>query len=504
MFARLAFLALAALLALPAHADEPPEAKATARIFSQIRHDPARLAAFMRAFPKGADLHNHLLGAIYAESLLKWAAQDGDCISLTQAKILPSHCRLGMTGDAPANVVVENADAENAMIDAFSMRNFAPTSTDHSGHDHFFAAFNRFISVAPQHEGDMLAEALDHAGNDHVLYVELMISPALGAMNNVGARHPLPGEDFDAARKALATDLAPIVLQARHETDAMEQRARAILQCDTPQAHPGCAVTARYLFQTIRTMPPALVFAQLAAGYELAHTDPRFVGVNIVAPEDHPIALRDYGLHMRMFQALNHAYPDVKLSLHAGELAPGLVPPEELRHHIRDAVEIAGAKRIGHGADIAWEDNPADLLRDMATRRVMVEINLTSNDEILNLRGPGHPFSLYRKAGVPTALSTDDEGISRGDLTQEYIRAVATWPLSYGELKTISRNGLTYAFIPGKSLWEHDQIITICQAPQSFACASFLHGNEKARLQLALEQNFADFEQTISREPLFQ
>ena len=141
------------------------------------------------------------------------------------------------------------------------------------------------------------------------------------------------------------------------------------------------------------------------------------------------------------------------MSLHAGELAPGLVPPEGLCCHVRLAVEVARADRIGHGVDVMYEDRPYELMNDMAAKRVMVEINLTSNDMILGIKGKDHPFSLYRKFGVPVALSTDDEGVSRIDLTHEYVRAVETYDLSYADLRHMVRNSLEYSFLPGPSLW---------------------------------------------------
>ena len=48
-------------------------------------------------------------------------------------------------------------------------------------------------------------------------------------------------------------------------------------------------------------------------------------------------------------------------------------------------------------------------LAEMAKRKILVEINLTSNDTILDVVGARHPFEAYRRAGVPLALSTDDE-----------------------------------------------------------------------------------------------
>ena len=61
-------------------------------------------------------------------------------------------------------------------------------------------------------------------------------------------------------------------------------------------------------------------------------------------PEDGFISMRDYTLQMKMLDYLHSVYPKVHITLHAGELAPGLVPPEGLRFHIRQAVEL-GARR---------------------------------------------------------------------------------------------------------------------------------------------------------------
>ncbi|RUT25209.1 adenosine deaminase [Asaia sp. W19] len=496
--------ALALAIPLFSAQAETPEGQATARIFDHLRSDPARMTLFMRNFPKGGDLHNHLAGAISAESFLEWASGDGLCVSLSQGRILPTKCRLATPGDIPAAQLHARDDARAVMIDSLSMHDFVPTPADHSGHDHFFSSFGRFAPVLAAHQGEMLAQARDQAAADHVVYLELMISPALGSMVKTGDQHPLHDLDLDAAHQALKDERPRLVAEARRDTDDMEHQARDILQCDTPAAHPGCSVTVRYLFQAIRTMTPAQVFAQLDAGYALAHEDPRFVGLNFVAPEDNSTAMADYELHMQMFAKLGALYPDVRLSLHAGELTPSLVPASGLQSHIRDAVEIAGAERIGHGVDITWEKDAIRLLNEMAQRRIAVEVNLVSNAQILGVSGAEHPLSLYRRAHVPVVLSTDDEGVSRSNLTEDYLRALTTTSLSYADLKTLSRNSLTYAFIPGTSLWDGDHVTTLCKAPQSFACADFLKKSQKARLQLQLEQNFAAFENTVSHEPLFQ
>ena len=83
------------------------------------------------------------------------------------------------------------------------------------------------------------------------------------------------------------------------------------------------------------------------------------------------------------------------MALHAGELALGLVPPETLGLHVRQAIEIGGAERIGHGTDVMYDAHPAALLREMAARRIAVEISLSSSDIILGIRGPRHPIRQY-------------------------------------------------------------------------------------------------------------
>jgi hypothetical protein len=210
-----------------------------------------------------------------------------------------------------------------------------------------------------------------------------------------------------------------------------------------------------------------------------------------------------------MIGALAKETPGVPVALHAGELTMGLVPPEDLRFHIREAVEVAGAKRIGHGIDILYEDRPYELLRRMAKDRVAVEINLTSNDVILGVTGDDHPFATYRAYGVPLTLSTDDEGVSRIDLTHEYVRAVRTYDLSYADVKALSRNALTYAFLAGVSLWADPDAarpLGACVRDRlgdpkpSEPCAAILARSEKAMAQWKLEAAFAAFEAAQAKE----
>ncbi|OLC84694.1 MAG: hypothetical protein AUH66_00365 [Acidobacteria bacterium 13_1_40CM_4_57_6] len=134
----------------------------------------------------------------------------------------------------------------------------------------------------------------------------------------------------------------------------------------------------------------------------------------------------------------------------------------------------------------------------------MVEISLTSNDVILGVSGKDHPFLMYRMFGVPVALATDDEGVSRIDSTHEFVKAVQTYDLHYADLKQMVRTSLEHSFLRGASLWSapdaFTRVVSVCAQDllgaekYSSRCADFLGSNERANQQWELERRFRVFE----------
>src|ERR1035438_5841891 len=108
-----------------------------------------------------------------------------------------------------------------------------------------------------------------------------------------------------------------------------------------------------------------------------------------------------------------------------------------------------------------YEDNAQALLKEMAQKHVMVEINLSSNEGILGIKGAEHPFPIYRAAHVPVALSTDDEGVSRIALQQDYVRPAWDYHLTSQVLKQLARTGMEHNFLPGHSLWTKPDTFTL-------------------------------------------
>lgn len=474
-----------------------PEAR-TAKYMDSVRRRPGLLLAFLQEMPKGGDLHVHLSGAIYAESLIDWASENALCVDRTASKLIHAACDSCETYKPKPSIRCAYQDhiLYNQLVDAWSMRNWH--REEESGHDHFFGTFEKFGPAMDKHVGDAFAEVAARAAADHLQYVEVMHTADGGQAAILGTKIGWD-DDFSKFRSLLlAGGLNDIVASVRAQNDADEARKKEVLHCGTAQADPGCEVTVRYLYQVLRGLPREQVFAQILLGFELTNADPRFVGFNLVMPEDYYVPMHDFDLHMRIIEALHKFYPATHISLHADELAMGLVPPEGLRFHVRESIERAGAERIGHGVAVMSEHDPIGLLEEMVKKGVLVEICLTSNDTILGISGDRHPLPIYMKYGVSLALATDDEGVSRTDMTHEYLRAVETYNLSYGELKRMARASLEHSFIPGESLWSDSpqwRPARACDADRaSSQCQKFLESSERATVQWRLEKAFVEFE----------
>ncbi len=478
-----------------------------------IAQDDPLLWAFAREMPKGGDLHHHLSGGVYAETYLDWASTEGGYCITTATLSLASSC----SGSGKVEIPGDDEPLYADIVAAWSMEGFDPDGPE-SGHDHFFATFGKFGAISGTHHGLMLADVRTRAAGENEHYLELMLTSNSAAQglgedswSGVLSKADLPG--FYATLMA-APGLDAAVRRITDDVSESESEADAVLGCGTPSARAGCDVTSLYQVYISRSGSQPGVFAQMVAAYEAGIRDSRVVGLNLVGPEDGATALSRYDLQMEMLGFLHETYrvtgkSPVRLALHAGELTPEYTPAttqlDEV-NHIRTAVEIARADRIGHGVDVLLEANPTGLLADLDTRDVLVEICLSSNILILELSGDDHPIGAYLDAGVPLALATDDQGVSRSSIAVEVRRAVSDQGLGYRPLKQMARASLEHSFAPGDGIWQSLADATPVAAcapgddaylgavPAPAACQTLLDRSLKARLQWELERRFQVFE----------
>lgn len=479
---------------------ESPEQR-TEHAFEGARSSPPALYAFLRGVPKGGDLHNHLTGAVYAENFVQFAVANNLCADRKTLALTEAPCK---EGQVEAKQALSDPVLYRDMLANWSMLGWPMSGK--SGHDHFFDTFLKFDKAVPGHYGEMLVEVAQRNADANLQYLELMVSPDEFASLGFGLKADW-NDNFGTMRTAMLDGgLKDIVAQTKKNLDQWEARRDELMHCrdaNKALAEPGCAVKMRYIFQILRGFPKQAVFAQLITAFETASQDKRVVALNLVMPEDAYIPMSDFHLHMRMISYLKEIYPQVHITLHAGELAPGLVPPDGLRNHIRESIEMGKAERIGHGVDVMYEDDPQELLAELAKRDIMIEINLTSNDMILGVKGKAHPLWNYIRAGVPVALSTDDEGVARSEITREYMKGVYEQELDYLMLKKMARTSLEHSFLPGASLWQDGRKFVMnreCSADRpgskslSTGCQRLLKDSAKAHQEWKLEQKFVEFE----------
>lgn len=480
-------------LATPARADE----RSTARRFEQARRDEPSLIAFLRTMPKGGDLHNHASGAYYLEQGLDSAVEHGLFYN-------PKTFRFESEKSAdsiPAAELLRNDPLRYQFFNIASMRGATEGPT--GGHDHFFRTFG-FLGSPWQAAGldERLATVARRARMQNLQYLELMAAPADDLLGATAAKCSLK-EGPERALKQLRPALDAYVAAARQDLDLLDREIARRLTLQPPISRAQSPLTIRYLISGLRTASDDQIFGTWAAAFALMKADRRVVGVNLVAPEDAPLARRGFDRHMQLLDFLWKKFDHPNVTLHAGELNLALSPMEDMTNHIRKSIEIGHAKRIGHGTAVAWEDDVEGLLRKMREQRVAVEVCPTSAAVILGVEGDRHPFQLYRRAGVPLTLNTDDEGVSRSNITMEYVLAVKAWGLSYRDLKELARNSIEYSFLPGESLFEENDYRRVRPKFQSLrrrgwqpseADKSALAASDKATVQARLERALLEFE----------
>ncbi|MFN3651015.1 MAG: adenosine deaminase [Armatimonadota bacterium] len=491
----LALLLLAVVLPLaPATGDQ----RSTARRFREALADEPSLIAFLRAMPKGGDLHNHAGGSVFVEHGLREAVRQGLFYNPRLFRFEAEQS----AENVPASRLLTDDPLRYAYFNRATMR--GPFGGAAGGHDHFFSAFGPLGSGWQKTDDAVaLAEIVRRARMQNLQYLELMHSPETSVIPRLRAAAAEPGTDAQVLQR-IRPLLPDYVREARAELDRLDREVARLAEVPAPLSGPGGPVTVRYLITAYRTGPDATIFAAWAAAFALMQEDRRVVGVNFAAPEDHPIARERFDRHMAILDFLWKQFDRPNVTLHAGELNVTLAPLEDLTSHIRKSIEIGHARRIGHGTAVAWEDNAAQLLRKMRDERIAVEVCPTSAAVILGKSGSDYPFHFYRKAGVPLTLNTDDDAVSRSNITLEYLRAARSWDLSYADLKELARNSLEYSFLPGESLWTDGAYRKLREPFRGLdrrgwqptpAQEQALAASDRAAVQLRLERALAEFEQ---------
>jgi adenosine deaminase len=167
-------------------------------------------------------------------------------------------------------------------------------------------------------------------------------------------------------------------------------------------------------------------FARKLVGIDLAGTE------NAVKPEELREPFRPFFEHC------------IHITIHAGETEPV--------DNIWQAVYPLNAERIGHGLKL--QDNQ-ELMNHIVDRGIGIELCPSSNRQIVGYGKEGdatYPLKDYMAAGLKVCLNTDNCGISRTSLSEEFLEAARLCGgLSLWDCFVLIRNSLLVSFVDKKT-----------------------------------------------------
>ena len=198
------------------------------------------------------------------------------------------------------------------------------------------------------------------------------------------------------------------------------------------QAHAETGIQVRLLCTAVRH--DSYDLAQQVIEVAIAYRDRGIVGVDLAGDEVHYSAMPFAPLFR---SAAKHG---LGITIHAGE-AGGAV-------NVREAVELLGAQRIGHGIHAIEDSYVVQLLR---RRNVTLEVCPTSNLQTGVVDNFGlHPLRDLYVLGVNVTINTDDPSISDTTLTDEYLVAIMGLGVNLRDLRICTRSAIRASFLPAE------------------------------------------------------
>lgn len=252
---------------------------------------------------------------------------------------------------------------------------------------------------------DITYDYLKRCAAENAVYVELIACPAQAVRSNIPYNQMIDG-------------IAAGIDRARDDFD-IESRINATFERD--QSLSDADVSAK---------------AERDADIILSYKHLYIVGLDIAGGEKendiqpfrpaYERTLRDFGRPLG-------------IRMHAAENAGGF--------NAREALSF-DATRIGHGVRIVLTPDILDLVRN---RKVMLEVCPTSNVLALKDFSPSyeqHPLRQLYDAGLHISLNSDDPGLFRTSIGNEYQIAHDYFDFTSIELVEITKDAIRYSFAP--------------------------------------------------------
>jgi adenosine deaminase len=128
---------------------------------------------------------------------------------------------------------------------------------------------------------------------------------------------------------------------------------------------------------------------------------------------------------------------------HAGEVGPAM--------HVRDSIDVLGCERIDHGYHVV--DDPALVARCRAAGTYFTACPTTTTYTTVwrDLSSPDHAIRQMLEAGLALTINSDDPGLMRTTLHDEYRLTINRFGATAAAVKELCLNGLRASWLdPGE------------------------------------------------------
>lgn len=254
----------------------------------------------------------------------------------------------------------------------------------------------RHLYQSPEIVSRVAAEAVADAAADHVRYLELRFTPLALAR---AKGYPLE-------------DVTDWVLASVDE--AARAHGITVRLIASVNRHESVEIAERVLRVAIDRRGRGIVGLDLA-GDEFNYACAPFAGVFREAKQD-----------------------GLGVTAHGGEWSGA--------ESVREAIEVLGADRIGHGVRVLEQPDVTRLARE---RGLAFEVCITSNHQSGVVRRlEDHPFPRMVDQGLEATINTDDPGVSDITLTDEFVVATRHLNVSLDGIKRSVIRAAQNAFLP--------------------------------------------------------
>lgn len=169
--------------------------------------------------------------------------------------------------------------------------------------------------------------------------------------------------------------------------------------------------------------------------YEVIEAGKKFIGKGVVAIDLAGCELENF---VKPYEEVMKAAREAgfRVTIHAGETGYG--------KNVRDAIELLGAERIGHGLFIFNDEEAYNLVKN---KGVTLEMCPKSNIDTKGVtKYEEHPIYKYHKDNIKVNLSTDNRTVSNITLTEEFENVDEAFNIDFEDYKKIYLDSVDASF----------------------------------------------------------